>query len=133
MQEARKEFEAKAAALQANLDTLRKDAERKIREYETTAPRLSLKERTLMEELIQSKQDQYENYKQVITDKIKEADQELTTKVLSKVNDYIRRYGKQEGYSIIMAATQYGNIIYAEEQADITEEVLEGLNAEYKK
>jgi outer membrane protein len=132
MQQARKDFEAKAAGWQANLDTLRSEAEKKIKEYEATAPRLSPKERQLMEELIQSKQDQYANYQQVIADKIKQADQELTTNVLSKVNDYIKRYGRRKGYTIIMAATQYGNIIYAEDEADITEEVLKGLNAEYK-
>jgi outer membrane protein len=131
-QQARRDFEAKAAGWQANLDTLRAEAEKKIKEYEATAPRLSPKERQLMEELIQSKQEQYANYQQVIADKIKQADQELTTNVLSKVNDYIRRYGKRKGYTIIMAATQYGNIIYAEEGADITEEVLKGLNEEYR-
>lgn len=32
-----------------------------------------------------------------------------------------------------MAATQFGNIVYAEEHTDITADVLEGLNAEYSR
>jgi outer membrane protein len=58
-------------------------------------------------------------------------DQELSQKILDKVNDFIKRYGKDHGYTFIMAATQYGNIVYAEDYVDITDEVLVGLNAEY--
>ena len=84
-----------------------------------------------MEELIQAKQDQFTNYQQVIQEKFQKEDQELSKKVMDKVNDYIKRYGKKEGYKIIHAATQYGNIVYAQDGLDITDEVLKGLNSEY--
>ena len=32
---------------------------------------------------------------------------------------------------IILAATQHGNIIYGESDVDITNEIIQGLNAEY--
>jgi outer membrane protein len=128
MLDARKEFEAKTASWQTNLDTLRLELESKIKEYESTGNKLSSRERALMEELIQSKQEQFMNYQQIVTEKVKKEDQELTAKVLSKVNDYVKRYGEDKGYAIIMAATQYGNIVYAEKQTDITEAVLKGLN-----
>ena len=69
---------------------------------------------------------------QDLKEKFQQEDQELTKKVLDKVNEYIKRYGKKGGYTIILAATQYGNIVYAEEGVDLTEEVLKGLNTEYK-
>jgi outer membrane protein len=131
MQAARKEFEAKAAVWKANLDTLRGEVETRIKEYEAKKARLSLSEQQLTEELIQSKQDQYLNYQQAIQEKVQKEDQELTKKVLDKVNEYIKRYGKEKGYKIILAATQYGNIVYAHEGIDITDEVMKGLNNEY--
>lgn len=131
MQDARKEFELKSNAWKTNLDTLRSEAEVKIKEYEQSAAKLSAKERALMEELIETKQQQFMNYQQVVAEKVKAADQELTSKVLSKVNDYIKKYGNEKGYSIILAATQYGNIAYGDAPMDITEDVLEGLNQEY--
>jgi outer membrane protein len=130
MQAARKEFEMKANAWKANLDTLKIELEAKIKEYETTRARLSAKEKTLTEELIRTKQEQYMNYQNIIAEKVQKEDQELTTKVLSKVNDYIKKYGEEKGYAIIMAATQYGNIVYAQKGTDITDQVLEGLNKE---
>lgn len=130
MQAARQEFEQKTAAWQANLDTLKNELEGKIKEYQATQSKLSAKEKALTEELLQTKQDQFINYQNIITEKIQKEDQELTTKVLGKVNDYIKKYGEEKGYAIIMAATQYGNIVYAEKGKDITEQVLEGLNKE---
>ncbi|HEX5167646.1 MAG TPA: OmpH family outer membrane protein [Cyclobacteriaceae bacterium] len=133
MQDARREFETKAGAWKANLDTLKAEVESKIKEYDDSKSRLSDKERALMEELIHSKQEQFINYQQVVSEKISLEDKELTSKVLAKVNDYMKSYGEQKGYQIIMAATQYGNIVYAEEHTDITQEVLDGLNLEYTK
>jgi outer membrane protein len=130
MQAARKEFELKSTAWKANLDTLKTELESKIKDYQANHAKLSEKERKLTEELLQTKQDQFLNYQNIINEKVQKEDQELTTKVLSKVNDYIKKYGEDNGYSIIMAATQYGNIVYAEKGKDITEQVLVGLNKE---
>jgi len=131
MQAARQEFEAKAAVWKANLDTLRGEVEARIKEYEAKKARLSASEQQLTEELIQSKQDQFLNYQQAIQEKVQKEDQELTRKVLDKVNDYLKRYGKEKGYKIILAATQYGNIVYARDGIDITEDVMKGLNEEF--
>lgn len=133
MQDARKEFESKTLVWRANLDTLRLEAESTIKEYELTREKLSAKEQNLMEELIQSRQEQFLNYQQIVNEKIQKEDQELTGKVLTTVNQFMKDYGRLKGYRIIMAATQYGNIIYAEEHTDITDDVLEGLNMAYSK
>jgi outer membrane protein len=133
MVEARRVYDSKLATWRANLDTLHSEAEKKIKEYEATGGRLSSREKKLMEELIQSKQDQFMKYQQLVSDNIKKEDDELTNGVVSKVNDFVKRYGKSNGYTIIMAATQYGNIIYADAEVDITDEVMKGLNAEYGK
>jgi outer membrane protein len=133
MQDARKEYEVQVMSWRSNLDTLRMEMEEKVKEYESRKNRISTHELRLMEELIDTKHEQFVNFEQAITEKIRNSDQELTAKVLGKVNDYIKRYGKREGYDIIMAATQYGNIVYAKDQIDITEEILRGLNDEYGK
>jgi outer membrane protein len=131
MKEARKEYEAKAEIWKSNLDSLQTELESKINEYQTKQASLTVKEKELTEELLQSKQQQFMNYQQVISEKIQKEDQELTTKVLAKVNDYIKKYGEDKGYDIIMAATQYGNIVYSDKGKDITDMVLDGLNKEY--
>jgi outer membrane protein len=55
----------------------------------------------------------------------------MTGDVLTQINAYLKKYGKAKGYKIVMAATEYGNIAYADEGLDITADVLVGLNKEY--
>ncbi|MEM8567076.1 MAG: OmpH family outer membrane protein, partial [Bacteroidota bacterium] len=56
---------------------------------------------------------------------------QMTSQVLEQINAYLKTYGEQNNYRIILAATEYGNVAYAADGLDITEEVLEGLNNEY--
>lgn len=133
MKAARQEFETKSVAWKANLDTLRSEVEGKMKEYDVKKASMNAREKQLSEELIKAKQEQYINYEQVIQEKVQTEDQQLSKNVLTKVNDYVKRYGKEHGYKIILAATQYGNIVYAEEGIDVTDEVLKGLNGEYPK
>lgn|SRR5690606_9241225 len=131
MESARRELEARTGTLRANLDTLRNELEGRIKEYEATSAKLTMKEKALMEELIATKQEQFVNYQNVVAERLQKEDKDLTAKVLGRVNDYIREYGEDHGYEIIMAATQYGNIVYAEKEKDITDSILDGLNGEF--
>ena len=131
MKVARKAYEEKTGVWKANLDSLKTELESKITDYQAKQTKLSAKERQLTEELLQTKQQQFINYQQIVSDKIQKEDETLTNTVLGKVNDYIKKYGEGKGYDIIMAATQYGNIVYSKKGKDITDQVLEGLNKEY--
>lgn len=132
MQAARAQFESKASVWKANLDTLQQELQIRSKEYKEKIGTLNARERQLTEELLQTKQQQLINYEQAIQEKFQKEDQELSKKVLDEVNAYIKKFGEQKGYTIILAATQYGNIAYAEKGIDVTEEVLNGLNNEYK-
>ena len=44
----------------------------------------------------------------------------------------IREYGKKKGYSLIIGANDSGNLLYGSESKDITNDVLEYLNQQYK-
>lgn len=132
MQVAKKEFESKVLGWKSNMDTLQKEIELQIKSYEQNKTVLTTSEKKLTEELIKSKQQQLGNYQQVINEKYQQEDQAMSQKVMDRVNDYIKKYGKKKGYNIILAATQYGNIVYSEEHLDVTKEILEGLNADYK-
>jgi outer membrane protein len=128
----RKDLNAKSEIWQANLDTLRAEAEKAIAKYNNNKNSSSPRELKLMEELVQSKQDQFLTYQQTVKEQYQKQDQEISGKILQKVNDYIKKYGEEKGFTIILAATQYGNIAYADKSLDITEEVLAGLNKEYQ-
>ena len=132
MIDARQAYQQKAQSWQANVDTLASEVQRSIQAYEKESAALSTKEKALSQELIRTKQRQLADYQQAIREQAAQQDNEMTGSVLEQVNVYLRSYGEKNNYRIILAATEYGNLAYADEGIDITDEVLEGLNKTYR-
>ena len=128
----RAEFEAKAKTLNANVDSLMTDWQKELKSYEKERSKMSKKELELKQELLGNKQQQLNNYQQAIQKQIQEEDKKSTQTVINDINDYVKEYGKQKGYKIIFGASGSGNIMYADEAADLTEDVLKGLNEEFE-
>lgn len=131
MVDARKVYQEKATSWKANIDTLTSEVQRQIMDYEKTSARMSVKEKQLSEELIRTKQKQLYEYQQAMNSQAQQEDSKMTGEVLTQINAYIKKLGESNGYKIILAATEYGNLAYADEALDITDIVLEGLNKEY--
>jgi len=131
MEAARAAYQQKASAWKANIDTLANEVQQQIFKYEKESKSLTAKERQLSQELIRSKQKQFADYQQAMNTQAQQEDAKMTQEVVTQINAYLKKYGEANGYKIILAATQYGNLAYADEGLDITDEVLAGLNKEY--
>ena len=57
----------------------------------------------------------------------------LQSKINKNVSDYLKKYSQKFEYSYILATGALSSVLYASDSLDITEEVIKGLNAEYKK
>ncbi len=125
-------FEEKAKTLNANVDSLMSDWQNELKSYEKERSKMSKKELELKQELLGNKQQQINNYQQAIQKQIQEEDKKTTQTVINDINDYVKEYGKKKGYKIIFGASGSGNIMYANEETDLTNDVLEGLNAEFE-
>jgi outer membrane protein len=133
MKDARKEFEKMSAQWQANVDTLVAEWQQELKNYEKERSGLSGKEQRLKEELLRNKQQQVNQYREAIKMKAKEEEQKLTQTAVNRINEYLSVYGKENRHTIILGATGTGNILYADESIDITDEILKGLQEEYNK
>ncbi|WP_420574988.1 OmpH family outer membrane protein [Kordia sp.] len=128
----RTDFQEKAKTLNANIDSLISGWQNELKSYEKERASMTKKEKELKQQLLSGKQQQITNYQQTIQKQIKEEDQKATQTVINDINDYVKAYGKEKGYKIILGASGAGNIMYADEGTDLTTKVLEGLNAEFR-
>ena len=128
MVDARKVYQGKVAIWKANIDTLAKEIQKEIIKYEGESSKLTSKEKELTKQLIQTKQQQLAEYQKAINEKAGQEDAAATKKVIDEINAYIKKYGEEKNYTIVLAATEYGNIAYAKDYLDITDKVIEGLN-----
>src|SRR5690606_17687182 len=92
---------------------------------------MSEKELELKQEVLGNKQQQINNYQQAIQKQIQEEDKKATQTVVNDINDYVKEYGENNGYKLIFGASGSGNIMYASEGADLTDDILKGLNKEF--
>ncbi len=127
MQKLQTELRADAEKNKANIDTLVMEFENSMKSYEKKMSSMSVKEKELATELLKNKQSQLVQYQQAIKQKVGQQEQQKMQEVLKVINQTISDYGKQQGYQIIFA-TSNGNIAYADEAIDITEDIIERIN-----
>ena len=127
------EYEEKAKVLNANVDSLMTDWQKELKLYEKERSSMSKKELELKQQILSNKQQQLNTYQQAIQKQIAEEDQKSTQTVINDINDYIEEYGKKNNYKLIFGASGSGNIMYADEISDLTDEILKGLNEDFGK
>lgn len=110
----------------------KKEQELERMEDELENQSLLLSEEKKAEKLqdIQTKYMEYQRFQQEIwgeTGKLYQRNKELTQPIVDKVNAIITKIGKDNDYDLIFDAA-VGNIVYAKDDYDITEVVLDNLN-----
>lgn len=128
---ARKDYQGKIAVWRANIDTLTLEVQREIAKYEKESSRMTSREKDLTKQLIHTRQQQLAQYQNAINEKAGQEDAAATKKIIDEINAYIKTYGEEHDFTIVFAATEYGNIAYAQDFLNITQEVIEGLNKKY--
>ncbi|WP_157716540.1 OmpH family outer membrane protein [Roseivirga ehrenbergii] len=132
MVDAQNDYKKLSLEWQARIDTLTMDVQNELKRHEKEVSKMTTKEKGLSEQLIRSKQQQLITYQKAIQEKAAQEDSQRTQAVIEEVNAYIEEFGKKRSYKIILGATSMGNILYAQEGIDITDEVVEGLNRRYR-
>lgn len=57
---------------------------------------------------------------------------QLDGKILTQMNQYVKDYGKEKGYDIIIGSQGDGTVMHASEDLNITKEVIAYINHKYK-
>ncbi len=133
MKISQKSIEIIQGKFKANVDTLGVELENEIKKFEKERPNLNAKEIKLSEELLRGKQQQFYQYQQTMQKKSSEAEQMERSKIGEVIDAFLKEYGKRYSYKFILGANNLGNIVYADEEYDITDKVLNELNERYKK
>jgi Skp family chaperone for outer membrane proteins len=132
MKEAQQKQQRKTEELNSGLDTLKMQFQRSVSQYNTEFSALSKNERGGREQLLGAQQENIRRYSQNIQQEIESSDKQLTQGVLNQVNAFVETYAKDKGYDIVLGTTNSGNILYGIDYMDITKEVLEAINADYR-
>ncbi|MEM7106690.1 MAG: OmpH family outer membrane protein [Bacteroidota bacterium] len=129
--EAMAKFNNQKQQWQANVDTLKFDFQRSVNLYNQDYPTLSLNDRKQREESLSQQERQLQSYASAISDKVKQADEEMMQASLDQINVFVEQYSQKNGYDIILGTTLSGSVLYGDKTLDITDRLLEALNKNY--
>ena len=107
--------------------------------FQTEARAFDAQAKTLPQNVAQKKYNELMQKSQILQQHLQQEEQKIQMEsqtqmdsLLSKVKKNIKEYGKQKGYTFILGANDGGSVLYGTENKDITKEVTEYLNNQYK-
>ncbi len=127
MQDARKAFEAKAKRWEAQNQNMVQSFQSAVQQYQKQGETMTPEQRAATEQKLGAQQQQVGQSQQKLQQQAQEEEAKMTQAVLERMNKQIEKYGKTNGYRLIMS----GSVAYGRKDLDITAPVLKYLNQEY--
>lgn len=132
--QSRKDMETKERILQSEIDNRVRNWQNEVVTYQKGVSSMTIQQAKAKEQELQQKQMQIEQYRQTVASDFIKQEQKINEKLIDNVSAYLKQYSEENGYDYILTYSKLGGgILFGDESRDITIEVLEGLNEEYKK
>jgi len=126
-------LQTKIAAFQKRTDSLRQAFQLEINEAEIQARKMSQENLQKLSQELQQKEQVLSQRVQFEQQQITQESQTTNDSLVKKVKGFVNRYGKTNGYNFILGSNEAGSVMFGVEDSDLTQILLDALNAEYKK
>ncbi|MDT0675368.1 OmpH family outer membrane protein [Autumnicola musiva] len=131
MQEVEAEFTSKSDSVRAQLDSAARAFQQEVQAYQAEMNSMSQSDRQEKEQELMQKQQMLQQQQQMQGGQLREQSDAVIDSIVTKVKDYVKDYGQENNYTYIFGSNESASIMYAKDGKDLTEEILEKLNAEY--
>ena len=125
-------LKVKVTAFQKRTDSLRKVFQLDVNEAE-------IKARGMSQANIQKLSQELQQTEQVLSQRLQFEQQQIAQEsqsqndsLIKKVKVFVKDYGTNNGYSYILGSNEGGSVMYGKEESDLTQTLLDLLNAAYK-
>ncbi|MDD2799473.1 MAG: OmpH family outer membrane protein [Bacteroidales bacterium] len=80
---------------------------------------------------LMGKQQELQQMEQRLSSELMVQQQKMNEQLRDTVNAFLKEYNKEKGYHLILSNTMFDNVLYAKDSYNITNDVIEKLNARY--
>lgn len=130
MKEVEADFNTRSEVLKKELDSVAKNFQQEVVEYQENRATMSQAERQATEQELMQKQQILQQQQQMKSGQLRQESDQVIDSLITKVKAFVKTYGEENDYTYIFGSNESANIMYAKEGLDITEEILAELNAE---
>jgi len=126
-------LQAKIKTYEAKRDSIRQAFQLEINEAELKSRKMSPADLQKLSQELQQKDQVIAQRDQFEQQQIAQESQSQNDSLIKKVRSFVKDYGTKNGYDFILGSNEAGSVMYGNEASDLTQEILEALNAAYKK
>jgi outer membrane protein len=119
-----------------NQDLARRDREnqQQVEEWRKKGNTMTQAEVEEANQKLQTMQQDFANHKQDLEQNLYKFEEDKRTKIRKAIEDFIKEYNKGKNFAYIIAYDNANSIIYNKDTLyNITNDLVNGLNADYKK
>lgn len=120
--------------IRTTLNEKAKELDSEMREFQRKLENngFASRERAEQENLrISQKQRDLQQLQEKLSNELQSENQKNSLQLRDSINSFLKIYNKDKGYSLIISNTGFDNLLYADPAFNITNEIVEGLNARY--
>lgn len=128
---AKEEIKTQVQGYDADVQKRQGELQKLKEELEKQAMLLSEEARNAKEREYQQKVKDYQRFTKDIQETLQQTDADLTRKILEKLLKVVQDVGKSGSYTMVLEKTE-SSIVYADEDADITDKVIEAFDKQGK-
>jgi outer membrane protein len=128
----KKQFEESQDKIKSELKAQSDQLQREVEKYQQEGAGMTESERAKKEEQLTMKQQQLMQRKEELVGKLDEQQSKSSEELYSRLNQYLRKYNEGKNYHFVLGYQKGGGILFANDSLNITKDVVEGLNKEYK-
>ncbi len=124
---------AKESAMNTELTSMESTYQKKIQEWRQKGNAMTQAESEQAQQEYQAMQQNLQSRKDALQQELFKKTEDLKTSIRKTIEEYVKDYNKQRTYSFIFAYDPSSFIYYRDTVYNITADLLDGLNAAYKK
>ena len=126
-------LQAKIKKYETRRDSVRQAFQLEINEAELKSRKMSQADIQKLSQELQQKDQMMSQRDQFEQQQIAQESQAQNDSLIKKVRNFVKDYGTKNGYDFILGSNEAGSVMYGKEASDLTQEILDALNAAYKK
>ncbi len=127
--EQRNYLKAKNDEVEKKLSRLQNDYMAKVNDYNKRGPYLSQAEQTQIQEQLMKMRNDYQQQEQALGQQLQSETMKKMLDIKSKIQDFLKVYGRERGYSYVFATSSDDNLMYYKDSVrDITHDIVLQLN-----
>ena len=125
-------FDAKRKKLEQDMQNRGQSLQNDINAYQRNVGNLTIGQAKAVEEDLAKKQQNFRLYQQSVEQEVVNDQARVQGELYGKITSYLKKYAEGTDLQVVMKFDQASDVLFGGPGIDISQDVIKGLNAEYK-